>query len=296
MTPFYEGESEAVHLIRSVPELAGAWLAKAKRDRSKVLTRLFQPRRRQFLDGFITTLEIFLRRESEAPVSSHPSEGVAPPPPPHFDRFPAREQVLEPSFRASASHAEESAPILEQELADPGLVERAEVISPAKGRLGAIEAAQILFSDAEVDALHARESSLRAETEADMNLLAASSLDEVDSLRDQTGSTDADPEIEVEEASGIVRLSGWEEEPLPQHLPDQDDSFVTGSLGDTANTPPIQPTGSTNWQLAFEQAQGVGMVDLSAYDWIDHLGNLKGLIDQYQDLQNRSNQADSHTQ
>ena len=72
MTPYYEGTSEAEHLIRGTPELVGAWLKKAKQDRSRLATRLFQPQKKEFLDGFINGLERHL-----ALLASRTSLGTA---------------------------------------------------------------------------------------------------------------------------------------------------------------------------------------------------------------------------
>jgi hypothetical protein len=102
-----------------------------------------------------------------------------------------------------------------------------------------------------------------------------------------------DIDLEGERALGVMRLSGWTVDADPQE--------IVASGGDdpaanrVAETPAQtgEPLPSVAWNRVFEQARGVGMVDLSAYDFIDGLGELRDLIDHWQALHEDSRTGDT---
>jgi hypothetical protein len=61
MTEKNDGRHAASSIIEGSPDAVRKWLAKAKLDRGRWRTRLFEPSKRRFLDGFIATIESHLR-------------------------------------------------------------------------------------------------------------------------------------------------------------------------------------------------------------------------------------------
>lgn len=61
MTERDEGRHAAGSVIDGPPGAVQDWLAKAKHDRGRWRTRLFDPRKKRFLDGFIAAIESHLR-------------------------------------------------------------------------------------------------------------------------------------------------------------------------------------------------------------------------------------------
>lgn len=97
-----------------------------------------------------------------------------------------------------------------------------------------------------------------------------------------------EPDSETEMAMGVMKLSGWagEKEPDSGVLSERADTLSNALDGAFVQTG--GPVPSVEWNRVFEQARGVGMVDLSAYDFIDGLGELRELIDRWQNLHQSS--------
>ena len=92
---------------------------------------------------------------------------------------------------------------------------------------------------------------------------------------------------------GVMRISGWAVEPEsdPSGLSERDDT-ASNSLDD-ASVQTGGPVASVEWNRVFEHARGVGMVDLSAYDFIDGLGELRELIDRWHHLHQDASTVDN---
>jgi hypothetical protein len=245
MTPYYEGTSEAEHLIRGSPELVGRWLKKAKQDRSRLAIRLFQPQRKEFLDGFIKSLEVHLEN-----LATREASAELPPEPP-----------LDSSAAVGVV-----APIMAE-----NVLERAEpraVVEPIAPQLQADSPPDQIVPEVEGETVATNE---QAYTQAARN----------------------DLDVEGERALGIMRLSGWTVDADPQAVLSSEGDDPAENRGDEPPAQTGEPLPSVSWDRVFEQARGVSMVDLSAYDFIDGLGELRELIDHWQTLHQDSTTRDA---
>ncbi|AGA26737.1 hypothetical protein [Singulisphaera acidiphila] len=279
MTPYYEGTSEAEHLIRGTPELVEAWLKKAKQDRSRLTTRLFQRQKKEFLDGFISGLERHL-----ALVASRASlEATSP------ERVPYAPVTISPASPVLVELVPESdlprgiAPIVDP---DSSPTDNEPVAQP-------LEANPTIVFDEPVAELEC----LAQIVEPNPSLLHEEPVAEVETL---VGVGEAhfqpvsdEPDSETEMAMGVMKLSGWagEKEPDSGVLSERADTLSNALDGAFVQTG--GPVPSVEWNRVFEQARGVGMVDLSAYDFIDGLGELRELIDRWQNLHQSSSSLEN---
>ncbi|SIO61664.1 hypothetical protein SAMN05444166_6820 [Singulisphaera sp. GP187] len=259
MTPYYEGTSEAEHLIRGTPELVEAWLKKAKQDRSRFATRLFQPQKKEFLDGFINGLERHLEQlaarkasGSDRPDSAAIASASIPDASPLLPALgPEPVEIRDLTERTAPVVAVDSPPIPDEPAAESERLAQA------------VEALPALVHDEPAS----------VELEA--------TVGQVETGSESTGYV---PDNETEMAMGVMRVSGWaiEAERDRSELSEQVDTAsnqISDAPTQTGGTVP-----SVEWSRVFEQARGVGMVDLSAYDFIDGLGELRELIDRWQYL------------
>lgn len=261
MTPYYEGTSEAEHLIRGSPELVEPWLVKARQDRKQWMVRWFHAQKREFLDGFINSLEHYLanRKASLEPVvDAFASAEVTPPALADGVVDGIRPQACDETSAADVEETPGSAS-LDVETRGVEVVANQETASPL---LGGAEA--------------------RAESEAEAALVETTgALEQADHRPDRQ---EIEPDAETELALGVMKLSGWTIDVDPQaNMPAEGDDLGATDVVDF----PAQtggPVPSVAWNRVFEQARGVGMVDLSAYDFIDGLGELRELIDHWQNL------------
>lgn len=262
MTPYYEGTTQAEYLIRSTPELVGAWLKKAKQDRSRLATRLFQPQKKEFLDGFISSLEHHLA----AIVNRTPPEI-------------ARPQLVEIAQDSLLN----GSPTLDLAARDPESVERGErrdrIDTFVESRSELTENKPVALRDyKQPPILASKQTTLAADAETlPRSLESGSMLSEYEPY-----------DSEAERANGLMRLSGWSVAPEADlsELTDQDE--IAQGRPDHASIQTGGPLASIEWRRVFEQARGVGMVDLSAYDVIDGLGELRDLIERWHHLQQDS--------
>lgn len=66
MRSFENGRHQAEVLIARTPAEVGYWLERARRGRRRLTTRLFNPRKKQYLEGFISALEAYHAGSVEA--------------------------------------------------------------------------------------------------------------------------------------------------------------------------------------------------------------------------------------
>lgn len=283
MTPYYEGTSEAEHLIRGTPELVEAWLKKAKLDRSRLMTRLFQPQKKEFLDGFISSLERHL-----ALVASRASLGTTSPermpyaPVTISAASPVLVELVPDSFEESDLQRG-AAPIVGT---DSSPIDNEPVARPLEADFTTVFDEPLSELECLADIVEPNLSLLDEEPAAEVETLAG-----VDAVHFRPASDEPDSETEM--AMGVMKLSGWatEKEPDSSVLSERADT-TSNTLDDTF----VQtggPVPSVEWNRVFEQARGVGMVDLSAYDFIDGLGELRELIDRWQNLHQSSLSVDN---
>lgn len=266
MTPYYEGTSEAEHLIRGTPELVEAWLKKAKRDRGRLGTRLFQPQKKEFLDGFINSLEHHLT------LATNRNTGSVPEPIP-VATMPAQplEMMSEGAVEIQGRATTTTTVVDELPLDDPS--------------------DSVLLCTESTDPPPAFESVLdREEPRQDQgdsppDLIDATFSAEVVPILDvedsvaPTAALESDAETEV--ALGVLRLSGWTVEQEYDSEESGGPDEAAANLHHDACIQTGEPVNAVEWGRVFEQARGVGMVDLSAYDFIDGLGELRDLIDRW---------------
>lgn len=218
MPHYHLGRTEAEMLIRNAPPLVPTMRERARRDRGRLTTRLFQPDKKRFLDGFLDVLDEYIAHGEVAPPPvRHQAAATRPAAPP-----PSLPSEDAPSPRAVPAHAE------------------AEILSepPAAAESPAPAAAVNVDGD----------------------------------------------EIE-RRAVGVWRLSGWSEPEFPPPDPvmeSEESAAIVGAI--------LAPT---DWSDVFSHVRVGGVVDLSAYDMIDQLGELRQLIDQWRE-QNAPSQAPAH--
>lgn len=229
MSHIHLGRSEAEILIRTAPVLATSILEQARRDRRRWSTRLFQPARREFLDGFIAVLEDYVATPTQAETPDLGEVMLAVPAAPPEETttraviFPQRDEPAPSPKPAPAGDRSEPVP------------------APRGTVLARIDPA-------------------------------------------------------MERALGVWKMSGWTDEPMPR----VGETTVRGSVP-PAPQPEYQLPAeaaplATDWSAVFSQFRGAGMVDLSAYDAIDQLGELGNLLDQWREQNRPLNPVSSSTQ
>ncbi|WP_406695958.1 hypothetical protein V5E97_33690 [Singulisphaera sp. Ch08] len=286
MTPYYEGTSEAENLYRCTPELAEAWLKKAKQDRSRLTTRLFQPQKKEFLDGFIRGLEQHLGQAVSCNPTGAAQPEVATFAPAKISDAPPIMAEIRPETVESREPLETIAPENATILASDCPSIQTEPISELK-----IEDELDLAPVPDTPAAEEQER-IAPTVEAGPVRLHDESAAKMATITGHC-ETRYEPDSETEMAMGVLRLSGWavDEEPDLNGLSERVDT-AANQLDD----PPVQtggPVPSIEWNRVFEQARGVGMVDLSAYDFIDGLGELRELIDRWQYLHQDSSSVEN---
>ena len=68
MSKYDDGLRQANDLIRRSPGQVVYWLERAQKGRRRWRTRLFLPRKRQFLNGFVAGLELYVQGRAGEPL------------------------------------------------------------------------------------------------------------------------------------------------------------------------------------------------------------------------------------
>jgi len=253
------GTREAEFVIRTAPDRVDFWLRKARTDRQRWIIRLFRPTLRQFLDGFIAGLEAYSGQpRHEVPV---PPLRIAPVVPPRgyseaINRDVPPPEPVEPVVKRKTPPQVEVPP--------PPQAAASPAPAPVPTVIDALPAAPLPQPD-----------------EPESSSAPAP----------HTEFTRTVGYPEGDRAIGVFRMSGWSAGGASSR------SSASASTSRPARAPvdsPVEPVPPPSaqqppeivWTNALEHARTVGVVDMSAYDTLDYLSELRDVFDRRESLRN----------